>query len=93
MSILQQIVIKIIKEQELIIGPLAWIEASKVAGLHVIDQKRQEVQLDNDQKQVVDGLVNQYKRLFGLASQEVCRQASKPLLSNLPPAEVPTSLR
>ena len=34
-----QIASRIIKEQELIIGPLAWIEAQKVSDIKIIDQK------------------------------------------------------
>ena len=92
MNIFSQISIKIIKEQELVIGPLAWTEAQKVSGLH-IDQARTEVTLQNgDPKVVIDKLVAQYERLFGRASQEVCREAAAPLIASLPPADIPASL-
>lgn len=94
MDVFSQIAIKIIKEQELIIGPLAWYEAEKVRGLKIIDQKTGEVELKNgDPKQVVDALVNQYERLFGKASHEVCREAVTALVADLPPTDVPTSLK
>lgn len=93
MPILHQIAIKIIKEQELIIGPLAWIEASKVVGLKIIDQKRSEVEFSGDPKTVIDGLVNQYKRLFGKASQEVCQDASRQFISSLSPTDIPVTLK
>lgn len=84
---------KIIKEQELVIGPMAWREAGKVAGLHIIDQKSGQVELTNgDPKAVVDRLVGQYERLFGRASREVCRDAAKSLISTMRPEEVPASL-
>ena len=38
-----QIVLRIIKEQEAVIGPLAWDEARKVQGIVVVDQKREEI--------------------------------------------------
>ena len=38
-----QIVTRIIREQELVIGPLAWDEARKVEGLQVLDEKKGEV--------------------------------------------------
>ena len=37
MTIFDQISVRIIKEQSLIIGPLAWDEARKVSGLSVVD--------------------------------------------------------
>ena len=94
MSILDQIAIKIIKEQELVIGPLAWTEAQKVSGLQVIDQKKGEVELKNgDPKEVVNRLVAQYERLFGRASHEVCRDSVKDLVAQMSPEEVPSSLK
>jgi hypothetical protein len=93
MTTLDKIAGKIVKEQELVIGPLAWTEAQKVQGIHVLDQSRGEVELTNgDPKQVVDRLVGQYERLFGRASIEVCREAAQGLISNLAPSEVPSSL-
>ena len=38
-NILNQISIRIIREQELIIGPVAWDEAKKVPGLTIVDSK------------------------------------------------------
>jgi len=93
MTIFAQIASKIIKEQELVIGPLAWSEAGKVSGVHV-DQAHTEVTLENgDPKEVVDRLVAQYERLFGRASHEVCKEAAAPLLVGLAPTEIPSSLR
>ncbi|MDO8483178.1 MAG: hypothetical protein Q7S86_05180 [bacterium] len=93
-SIFVQITYRIIHEQELIIGPLAWDEARKVQGVQVVDQKKGEVNLINgDPKLVVDKLVAQYERLFGKASQEVCREAVADLIAELPPTDVPTSLQ
>ena len=94
MSILDQIASHIIKEQELIIGPLAWREAGKVSGLNIIDQRAGSVAVKNgDPKQVIDKLVAQYDRLFGRASREVSREAAAPFLVNLALAEIPLSLQ
>ena len=94
MSILDQIAVKIIKEQELVIGPLAWSEAEKVQGLKVIDERNGEVAFNNgDQKEVINRLVGQYERIFGRASHEVCKEAAVSLLADLAPSEVPSSLR
>ena len=93
MSILDQIATKIIKEQELIVGPLAWSEARKVSGLKIVDSKKGEVTFnDSDQKEVINRLVTQYSRLFGQASREVCREATVSLVADMAPSEVPSSL-
>ena len=84
---------KIIKEQELIIGPLAWTEAGKVRGLHVVNETSGEITLNNgDPKETVNRLVGQYERLFGRASHEVCKEAVASLIKGLAQADVPSSL-
>ena len=94
MTTLDQIATKIIKEQELIVGPIAWYEAGKVKGLHLIDEKSGAVSIENGNgSTVVDKLVSQYENLFGLASREVCREAAASLVADLMPSEVPASLR
>src|SRR4051812_49308547 len=93
MTTLDKIAGRIVKEQELVIGLMAWTEAQKVQGIHVLDQGRGEIELTNgDPKQVVDRLVDQYERLFGRASIEVCREAASSLISSLAPSEIPSSL-
>lgn len=84
--------VRIIREQELIIGPLAWDEAKKVPGL-VISTEKEEISFEGDKVQVLNGLVKQYSRLFGRASQEVCKDAVKDLITGLPQNEVPELLK
>ncbi len=93
MSIFSKISIRIIREQELIIGPLAWEEASKVPGLRLIDPEKEEVTFDGNEKEVINNLVRQYARLFGPASTEACKEAVQDLIAELPPGQVPTSLQ
>ncbi len=94
MAVLDQIASKIIKEQELIIGPVAWEEARKVKGVHIIDGQHDTVTIENgDERDVVNNLVGQYEHLFGLASREVCREAVATLIADLAPEQVPSSLR
>ena len=89
-----QIAIRIIKEQELIIGPLAWHEARKIEGILIIDEKKGEINLkDEDPKNTINKLVAQYERLFGRASHEVCREAVQDLIAEMSPDEVPESLK
>lgn len=92
MDIFAAIVDKIIKEQERIIGPIAWEEARKVEGL-IINKTRDSFELQGDKKKIIDMLVKQYSRLFGQVSEEVCKEAVKDLLNLLPETKIPHSLR
>lgn len=93
LTIFDQISIRIIKEQELVIGPVAWAEAKKVAGFHIVDQDKGEVTFDGDPKEVLNRLVAQYSRLFGQVSKEVCKEAVQDLIAELPQTDVPDSLK
>lgn len=84
--------VRIIREQELIIGPLAWDEAKKVEGLS-IDTSKEEINFAGDKTQILNNLVKQYSRLFGRASQEVCKDAVKDLLADMPKEQVPELLK
>lgn len=89
-----QIVLRIIKEQESVIGPLAWDEARKVQGIEVVDAKKGEINLQNgDMRDIVNKLVAQYERIFGKASHEVCKEAVQDLIAEMPLDQIPTSLR
>lgn len=92
MTTLDSIAEEIIKEQELVIGPLAWSEAAKVSGMQVAANHSVTIQ-NGDPKAAVDRLVAQYERLFGRASHEVCREAVANLVKAMSPADVPSSLR
>lgn len=95
MNLFSKIAGKIIKEQELIIGNLAWEEARDVNGLQVIDVVTGEVFIpeDLDQKRVIDELVNRFVVLFGRAARETCREAVITLIAELEPAQVPNTLQ
>ena len=95
MDIFDKIVENIIKEQELIIGPVAWDEARKVKGIKIINPAVGEVVVEKngDEREVINKLVSQYERLFGRASHEVCRHAAAKLVANMPTTDVPSSLR
>ncbi len=92
-TLLDQITVRIIKEQELIIGPVAWDEAKKVQGLKVADQSKGQVSFDGDPKTVLDRLVAQYSKLFGRLSAEVCKESVQDLVAELPQGDIPSSLR
>jgi len=84
--------IQITKEQELIIGPLAWDEAQKVSGL-IIDQSHSAVSFAGNEKEIINNLVAQYERLFGRASHEACREAVQDIIAEMSSEEVPSSLK
>lgn len=92
MSLLLTMTIRIIKEQELIIGPIAWEEAGHVKGLKVNVSKK-ELKIVGDNKVVLEGLVQQYSRLFGRASIEVCKEAVQDIIDQIPKDQVPALLR
>jgi hypothetical protein len=89
MNKLEEMALRIIKEQELIIGPIARDEARHVAGLHL---ESDVASIEGDPKTVIDALVAQYERLFGRASREACRDAVASIIADLSPAEIPSSL-
>lgn len=93
LTIFDQISIRIIKEQELVIGPVAWQEARKVVGFYIDDQATGKVHFDGDPKEVLNRLVAQYSRLFGQVSKEVCKEAVQDLIAELPQGDVPDSLQ
>ena len=75
-NLTNQLADKIIHEQALIIGPIAWEQAGKVTGLQ-IDIVKHEVSIEGDTKEVLERLVAQYEKLFGAASREVCREIGR----------------
>ena len=92
-NIFDKISVRIIKEQELIIGPVAWDEARKVSGFNIINQKTGEVSFTGDAKEILNKLVDQYAKLFGRASNEVCKEVVQDLVAELPAGDVPSSLK
>ena len=92
-AVFNQIAIRIIKEQEGIIGPLAWAEVGKVAGLTVLDQKAHTVSVSGDPKEVINNLIARYEQLFGRLSREVSREAVVDLTADIPAEDVPSSLK
>jgi len=91
MDIFGQIVEKIIKEQEDIIGPIALEQAKKVDGLKV-DWEKHVISVTGDKKAVLEKLVAQYEHLFGKASVEVCKDAVKRIIGEAPKDQIPQVL-
>lgn len=87
-----QAVQKIVKEQGNVIGPLALEQARRVDGLKV-DLDKHQVSFSGNRTEILERLVEQYQKLFGQASVQVCRDAARPFLAKLPPQEVPALLK
>lgn len=82
---------KIIREQETIIGPLAYDQARKVAGISISTSG--EVSIKGNGKEVLGQLVDQYSQFFGRASIEVCKDALKDIEPSLTSTELPDILK
>jgi hypothetical protein len=92
MSVHTQIVEKIIKAQELIIGPVAVEQAQQISGLQ-LDWVQHKVVIQGDESKVVDSLIESYKQLFGQISVEVSKEAASSLINQLPAGELPKALK
>ncbi len=86
-----QAISNIIKEQQAIIGPVALDQAKKVSGLEVLNDD--DVKITGNKKEVLGNLVNQYAKLFGRASIEVCKEAFSAYSEKIPATEVPDILK
>ena len=94
MSIYDQIAIKIIKEQESLMGPLAWLQAGKVTGIKIIDRQSGIISIEaKDETLVINNLVGTFESLFGRAGREVCKDAVSALIAELQPNQIPSSLK
>ncbi len=82
---------RIIKEQQSIIGPIAVDQANKVTGLSV--GAGNDVKISGDKKTVLTNLVNQYAKLFGQASIEVCKEAIEPFRDKIAVTDIPDILK
>ncbi|MFO0703926.1 MAG: hypothetical protein U0525_04350 [Patescibacteria group bacterium] len=81
---------QIIKDQSVIIGPVASTIAGRVNGL-VIDGA--EIKFNIDPKQVLQNLVIEYKNVFGDASVEICKESVHSIDVNLTKEELPEILK
>lgn len=91
MDTFAQAVSRIIKEQQDIIGPVALDQAKKVSGLQVTSMD--DIKITGNKKEVLGNLVNQYAKLFGRASVEICKEAFEPFSDKIPVADVPDVLK
>jgi len=91
MDIFAQLAEKIIKEQEFIIGPVAYEQAKKVEGLEIANSGS--VKITGNAKDVLKRLVEQYEKLFGRTSIEVCKEAVRSTKSQFSKDDLPAILQ
>lgn len=90
-DIFSQAILKIISEQNLIIGPVALEEAARVGSIKISNDLSQ-VEVVGDSKLALETLVAQYEKLFGRTAVEVSKHAAREELQKLSPAEIPEIL-
>jgi len=83
---------QIIKEQGQIIGSLSYEQASQIEGLQV-DPQTYNCVLTGEPLVILEQLVDKYRRFFGNAAVEVCREAAMHLKARLPDEQIPELLR
>lgn len=86
------VVEKIISEQEQIIGPIALEQAASIPGLK-IDWPNHAVAFDGDAPEIVNQLITRYSNFFGPAAVEVCKDATRDIVSRMGAQQVPSLLR
>jgi hypothetical protein len=92
MDIYAQVISRIVKEQQSIIGPIALDQARKVSGLTI--NSVDDIKINSGQeKTVLTALINEYKDLFGQASVEVCKEAFGEFSDKIPATDVPDILK
>lgn len=90
MDMFSEVARQIIKEQQSIIGPIALDQAKQVTGLEV---GQDDIKVVGNGKEVLGNLVNQYAKLFGKTSVEVCKEAFRPYSDKIPQTDVPEILK
>ena len=91
MNTLKVVIEKIISRQQMIIGPLALDQAGKVNGIKIGGDGK--IIIKGDSNLVITNLVNEYAKLFGNASIEVCRDAIREINPPISTNDLPDILK
>jgi hypothetical protein len=91
-EIFDQIVEKIIRQQEAIIGPVAVEQAKQVHELK-INWPQHDAHIEGNPQHAINELIEQYKTLFGQIAVQVSKEAVASMLAKLPPEQRPSSLQ
>ena len=90
---LDQVATLIVEGQANIMGPLAWNEAEQVTGISLDASQSKVYLVGNNPPVVLENLVARYERLFGRASIEVSRDATRKFIPQVPLNQVPDVLK
>ena len=93
MTTYDQLAQKIIKYEELIVSPVAWMLASKVDGLVIKNSENYDITVAGEPKKVINSLVAQYEDLFGRVGKMQCQDASFDLIEKMNSVDIPESLK
>ncbi len=88
----ESIAVKIIAQQEKIIGPIAVMQAKQVSGVDV-NWDIKSVHISIDPREAINNLVQQYSELFGQLSIDICREAVASTLMGLNKEDIPLVLQ
>ncbi|MEI6755771.1 MAG: hypothetical protein WCK80_02025 [bacterium] len=91
-DIYNQMIEKIIEQQEDIIGPVA-VQRAKLVDELKIDWPKHQISISGSPKTAVDDLVKQYQVLFGQIAVETCKEAVASIINQIPESERPKSLK
>ena len=87
----KQAILKIIREQTLIVGPLA---RNLVEGLDdLVFNDDVDVEIKTDPKKALEEVVEQYGKVFGKTSIEVCKRVVRNMPSGFTESELPDVLK
>ncbi len=92
-SIYNKVLSRILKEQEIILGSLAWQQAEKIDGIKIINKETGEIRIIGDAMTVIDAFVYRCMRIFGSYARDASKQAVAYLLAEMPKDDIPSRLR
>lgn len=92
-EVYNNIVINIIKQQALIIGPALAVEQAKMVDGLEFNSATMTCHITGNGSQVIDTLIEKYRDFFGHAAVEVCREAAAKYLVQISAEQTPSLLR
>jgi len=92
-SIYNKILSRILKEQELILGSLAWQIAEKITGMQIRNKESFDVVIMGDPKSVINNYVYRCERIFGSFARDASKQAVEYILADMRPDDIPERLQ
>jgi hypothetical protein len=92
-DIYNKILSRIIQEQEMIVGSLAWEIAVSVKNLVVVDKQTYQISITGEPKNIINDIVARYQKVFGMLAIDVSKQAVFDVLADMSIEDIPASLQ